>query len=151
MIASGRLAKLTIKGLGERGHTTFANLATAAALLLWGFQAKRWNVWLALGILLFGMERRSCTTSRAGKHAELHGIGAGEFSAAFSSLRALAVIFAPVMYSQVYKRAGKSFPGAPYWCGAAVALLAEAMIRSLDDSSYYGRGPGAPNPKSSMQ
>jgi len=134
MAIAGQVARGTIGKLGQRGHTTFSNLATIAGFLLLGSAATPATVWGVLPFFLLSTERRSAVTALADKRAVAVGIGRGEFAGAFANLRAMVVAVAPMMYGFFYVK-GKQLgrPGLGYWMGALIIGLAELRHRALKD------------------
>ena len=144
---------LHVQKLGARGHTSFANLLTAATLLWMGWKPSRMHIWGALLLFPFAMERRSAVGAQCVTLAGSVGMGKGEYSGAFANLRALVVAATPLLYARVYAwgssrggnavgggggGAGRRWPGAPYAVAAGLALVAEVLHRSLDDDEIDG-------------
>lgn len=137
MTAGGKIGPLTIRKLGMRGHTTLQNFATALGLALTGATTHIGAIFAALPVHVFAMERGAAVRSMAITAADQKGMGSGEFAAKIANFRAIAVAIAPMLYARAYA-AGLGFktrmPGLPYFVGAAVVLLSEAIHRSLTDA-----------------
>lgn len=136
MTLSGIFGRQTIKTLGTRGHTTFQNIMSAIGFVATGSTTIDKVMFGSLFFYVFGMERRATMSSLAVKAAASAGMGKGEFSAAFANLRALAVSLAPLLYAKVYASglaATPKSPGRPYFVAALIALIAEALHRTLRD------------------
>jgi hypothetical protein len=65
MMFGGALAKHSISLFGDRGHTTFSNVLTVLAMLVWGSSSRKSAAWLGLFILFPTMERRCVTSAQA--------------------------------------------------------------------------------------
>jgi len=134
MTLGGKLGPVTIRRLGLRGHTTLQNFATALAFSLTGSSTITALIFSALAVNCFATERGAAVRSLCVEAANDVGMGSGEFGAKFANLRALTVAVGPVLYAKVYALGisrKPPFPGAPFFVGALIALLAEALHKTL--------------------
>lgn len=132
MTAAGMIGRRTIDIFGMRGHTTLQNLASVVGFSLMGSTTLMPVIFGSLLLYAFAMERRAAVSSLAVKAAITSGMGNGEFSAAFANLRAIVVGVAPLLYARLYawgRRANS--PGLPYFAAGAIALVAEAVHRTM--------------------
>jgi DHA1 family tetracycline resistance protein-like MFS transporter len=132
------LVKQLIKVLGPRGFTDFTLCTNIFSNCLLGLVSAPWAVWghvvsLAPGINnLCGVAMKSQATA----HAVAGGMGKGEFSAALSSLRALAFVIAPTCWGRIYSWCTRSghYPGLALVVAAIIgAALPAAIHRSVGD------------------
>ena len=116
-----------------------ANLSTVLAFIAWGANPKSilTSVCIPLGLSPLYMDRRAGVTARANVHALKAGFGKGEHAGLFGNLRALAVVFAPLLFGRLYAWGSrkKSRPsGIPFLVAAMFALFAEAVHCQLSGS-----------------
>eukprot|EP00940_MAST-03C_sp_MAST-3C-sp2_P001421 g1421.t1 len=137
---SAILAKLVtrrvIKRYGFAFHTKMANVATALAFSLWGCNASSRLTSVAAPLLLapLFMDRRAGVTVRANDAAVAVGLGKGEHAGLFGNLRALAVVFAPLIFGNIYSWSSATTrrpTGLPFIVAAMFAVAAEATHTSL--------------------
>jgi MFS family permease len=135
-ILSKGLTRVIVKKQGFNFHTRMANLSTVLAFIAWGINPKSilTSVCIPLGLSPLYMDRRAGVSARANLHALKAGFGKGEHAALFGNLRALAVVFAPLMFGRLYAWGSrkKSRPsGLPFLVAAVFAFLAEIVHRRL--------------------
>jgi MFS family permease len=132
MTLSGYLGKHTIRTIGMRGHTTLANVCTALGFCLVGKFPAVATMFGVLPIYALAMERRAAISSLSVKAAAECNMGKGDYSANFANFRAIVVALAPMVYAQTYALGVKArLPGLPYYLGAAFALVAELLQRTI--------------------
>lgn len=135
-IAAKAITRVVIKRKGFAFHTRMANIATAAAFVLWGSRASSKLTSVAAPLLLapLFMDRRAGVTARANDAAVEAGFGKGEHAGLFGNLRALAVVFAPLLFGNLYSwsaaRPGRP-SGLPFVAAAAFAIAAEGVHAGL--------------------
>jgi hypothetical protein len=67
-------------------------------------------------------------------HAIANGMGKGEYQACFANFRAMTVVLAPLLYGRSYAYfAPRGQPGMPWFFGAAIVLMAEALHQSISE------------------
>ena len=140
-ILSRGVTRYVIRKRGFAFHTRMANLATSVAFVAWGIRAssKFTSVVLPLALAPLFMDRRAGVTARASDEAVAAGFGKGEHAGLFGNLRALVVVFAPLLFGNLYAwstaKRGR-FPGLSFMVAALFAGIAEIIHTkhfSLDD------------------
>jgi hypothetical protein len=60
----------------------------------------------------------------------------------FANWRAVATMFAPVLYGLVYKySAPRGNPGMPYWIAGIVCMIGELLHKSMSDKELFAHQP----------
>ena len=122
---SGTVGSMMMATLGRRGFTTAANVLTAVGFYLVSLP-EPWAVWVGHFIMCpaFNTNHANAIKSYATDHAtKLHGMGRGEYAAAFANLRGLSVVLVPPIYARLYGNAqAKGLPGRSPWFLVALIL-----------------------------
>jgi hypothetical protein len=134
-VAGQLLTPALLKRMSGRSFTSLTNCTNMLAFLLRGSAEKAWVFWLAVPVLLPGVNGSSASAIKAmaADHAAAAGYGNGEFSAYFNNLRSLVVAVAPLVYAHLYAYARNRGlpPGMVFWCGGVLgALLPELIHRN---------------------
>ena len=145
---SGTVGSMMMATLGRRGFTTAANALTALGFYLVSLP-EPWAVWVGNFIMCpaFNTNHANAIKSYATDHAtKLHGMGRGEYAAAFANLRGLSVVLAPPIYARLYGSAqAKGVPGRSPWLLVALigAVIPELLHRSLSDEEVEAATPAS--------
>jgi MFS family permease len=160
-IVSGLLGKITIKKLGNMGHTTLANSINFCSNLIWSMDTGL-NGSLVGNVMMMGGHRKRDgieamitkvgTVSLERAHCLSHcpslltlrvaflqvgsdsGWGKGQISGMLANLKSVAFILAPQLYSGVYRATttnGRKWHGSPMFVAALTALFSEVCIRMI--------------------
>jgi len=128
IITSGLLVGWSVRRFGERTSLFMGLLSAGIGFLMFGFASTGWMFLAAIPVnamwSLASAPSQSIMTRRVSPSEQ------GELQGALSSLRGLAMIFGPSMFSGTFAyflAPGRFFPGAP-WMLAALLLLASLAI-----------------------
>jgi len=128
MITMAGLVGPVVKRFGERRALFAGLLLGAMGFLLFGWAPAGWVFLAAIPVNalwgLAGPPSQSMMTQRVSASEQ------GELQGAMSSLRGLAMIFGPGIFSATFAAcigAGRSFPAGPWYLAALILLLALAI------------------------
>ena len=128
IITSALLVGWSVRRFGERTSLFMGLLSAGIGFLMFGFASTGWMFLAAIPVnalwSLASAPSQSIMTRRVSPSEQ------GELQGALSSLRGLAMIFGPSMFSVTFAyflAPGRFFPGAP-WMLAALLLLASLAI-----------------------
>jgi DHA1 family tetracycline resistance protein-like MFS transporter len=128
MITSALLVGWSVRRFGERTSLFAGLLSAGIGFLMFGF-ATTGRLFLA-GIPINALWSLAAAPSQSMMTRRVSPSEQGELQGALSSLRGLAMIFGPTMFSATFAfflAPGRNFPGAP-WMLAALLLLVSVAI-----------------------
>jgi len=140
MIVSAGLVGWSVRRFGERVSLFAGLLCSGVGFLTFGLAATSW--WFLAGIPLNALWALASAPAQSMMTRRVSSSEQGELQGALSSLRGLAMVFGPGMFSATFAyfiAPGRMLPGAP-WMLAAFLLLASLAIALV----VVPGGEGAP-------
>jgi DHA1 family tetracycline resistance protein-like MFS transporter len=132
MICSAVLVGPFVKRFGERAALFTGLLLGSVGFIIYGFAARGWMIFLAICVnalwALAGPPQQTLMTQRVSASEQ------GELQGALGSLRGIAMIFGPGLFSATFAyfiAPGRSLPGAPWFLAAALLLASLVLARAV--------------------
>lgn len=132
MICSAVLVGPFVKHFGERAALFTGLFIGAIGFAVYGFATQGWMIFLAICVnalwALAGPPQQTLMTQRVSASEQ------GELQGALGSLRGIAMIFGPGIFSGTFAyfiAPGRSLPGAPWFLAAFLLLASLVLARSV--------------------
>ncbi|HEV2114108.1 MAG TPA: TCR/Tet family MFS transporter [Terriglobales bacterium] len=132
MICSAVLVGPFVKHFGERAALFTGLFIGALGFAIYGFATQGWMIFLAICVnalwALAGPPQQTLMTQRVSASEQ------GELQGALGSLRGIAMIFGPGIFSGTFAyfiAPGRSLPGAPWFLAAFLLLASLVLARSV--------------------
>ena len=145
VVASGAVAKGSLRRFGARGHTHVASATAVGALLVWAGARSYRGITAACALESLGGSRSASVGAALTGLAVANGTGRGEMSACLAQMTTVTKVAAPLVYASQFASSGQA---RPFLTAAAFVAAAELLFALGDtgvgrESEQPAAGPNA--------